>query len=696
MPKIKRQNTIRFLEKRTPYRVETINDLIRLGSNGNVYKNIDMNMLRRILPHLRELNSLVGMDSLKESVFFQIIYYLQGFNKNQNEEYLHTIIMGSPGCGKCLAINTPVLMYDGTIKMVQNVVVNDVLMGDDSCPRNVLNTCKGYEKLYVVNQAYGESYRVNGEHILSLKLSQGWRVITENEHTFKVRWCDARGKHTKTISRKKVFNPNINIGDIIEISVKDYLSRDQEWRSCFKGFKVSVEFEHITINLDPYFVGFWIGDCNNENIKLKTNKDINIYFLHYIRNMRSYVRYNINDLLYNKDINENREFQLFTQLRNYNLINNKCIPNCYKANSKEIRISLLMGILDSTIHVHTSEPNTIEIAIRWKELAEDIVFMCRSLGFISEMKIMTVEALRKNCIKHENYYTVRITRNFEDIPLKQMFRKISEENFSSIEYNIDVREDGEGEYYGFELDKNGRFLLGDFTVTHNTTVARILGKIYTSLGILSSDGEFRIAYRDDFIGEYLGHTAIKTRNLLQKCIGGVLFIDEVYSLAPRDKSRDSFSKEALDTLTAFLSEHKNDFCCIAAGYEKDIYDCFFNMNSGLARRFPWIHRVDDYSPENLTEIFIGMVKTMNWDICIEKSDIVRLIKENKKMFSNHGGSVEVYLSKCKMAHARRVFGLDDDHKFVLTEEDLRDGMDMTCKMMKTEDNYLPPPPMMYT
>jgi hypothetical protein len=694
MPKIKRQNITRLLEKRTPHCVETIGDLIRLGSNGCVYKNIDMNMLGRIIPHLQELNSLVGMDSLKESVFYQIIYYLQGFNKNQNEEYLHTIIMGSPGCGKCLAKNTPVLMYDGTIKMAQNVAVDDVLMGDDSMPRNVLNTCNGYEKLYIVNQEHGESYRVNGEHILSLKLSQGWRVITENEHTCKIRWYDARGKHTKTVSRKNTFTPGINVGDIIDISVRDYLSRDQEWRNCFKGFKVSVEFEHMDVSVDPYFVGFWVGDCNNENVKLKTNKDINIYFLHYIRNMRSYVKYNINELLYDKDINENREFQLFTRLKNYDLINNKYIPNCYKTNSREIRMELLIGILDSTIHIHTSEPNTFEIAIRWKELAEDIVFMCRSLGFISDMKIMTVEALRKNCIKHENYYTVYIKGNFDNVLPKQMFRDASED-FSSLEYNIDVKEDQEGEYYGFELDKNGRFLLGDFTVTHNTTVARILGKIYTSLGILSTKGEFRIAYRDDFIGEYIGHTAIKTRNLLQSCIGGVLFIDEVYSLAPRDKSRDSFSKEALDTLTAFLSEHKNDFCCIGAGYEKDIRECFFNMNSGLARRFPWVHHVDDYSPENLADIFIGMIQIMNWEMCVEKSDIVKIIRENKGMFSNHGGSVEVYLSKCKMAHARRVFGLDDDHKFVLTDEDLRVGMDMTRKMMKVDEEH-PPPPMMYT
>ena len=116
-----------------------------------------------------------------------------------------------------------------------------------------------------------------------------------------------------------------------------------------------------------------------------------------------------------------------------------------------------------------------------------------------------------------------------------------------------------------------------------TTVAKIIGKIYQSLGILSKHGKFRIAYRDDFIAGYLGQTANKTQKLLKSCLGGVLFIDEIYSLAPKDTDRDSFAKEALDTLTSFLSEHKNDFCCIGAGYEDDIENCFFAMNQGLKR-----------------------------------------------------------------------------------------------------------------
>jgi hypothetical protein len=108
------------------------------------------------------------------------------------------------------------------------------------------------------------------------------------------------------------------------------------------------------------------------------------------------------------------------------------------------------------------------------------------------------------------------------------------------------------DYYGFTIDGNHRFLLGDFTVTHNTSVAKILGNIYKNTGILSKDGKFKIGYRDDFVGEYLGQTATKTRKFLNSCLGGVLFIDEVYSLGPGQKDKDSFSKEAIDTIGVAL------------------------------------------------------------------------------------------------------------------------------------------------
>lgn len=223
-----------------------------------------------------------------------------------------------------------------------------------------------------------------------------------------------------------------------------------------------------------------------------------------------------------------------------------------------------------------------------------------------------------------------------------------------------------------------------------TSVAKIIGKIYQGLGILSKSGTFRIAYRDDFVAGYLGQTAIKTSKLLESCLGGVLFIDEVYSLAPRDKDKDSFSKEALDTLTAFLSEHKNDFCCIAAGYERDIEECFFAMNQGLKRRFPWVHKIEKYSPSELAQIFFKMVKEANWETSMDHEIVTKALKDNKKYFKYAGGDVETFLSKCKMVHAKRIIGLDKIHKFVLTSEDLHNGIELVKKHSKIKEESKPP------
>lgn len=227
-----------------------------------------------------------------------------------------------------------------------------------------------------------------------------------------------------------------------------------------------------------------------------------------------------------------------------------------------------------------------------------------------------------------------------------------------------------------------------------SVISGIIGKIYQAMGVLSRSGGFKIAHRDDFIAEYLGQTAIKTKKLLKSCLGGVLFIDEVYSLAPARSDRDSFAKEALDTLTAFLSEHKNDFCCIAAGYEEDVKNCFFAMNKGLERRFTWVHRIEPYTPNELAKIFMKMADEIKWDIAFDENEVSTIIDRNKDMFKNAGGDIETFISKCKMMHSRRVFSMGKEHKFILTKEDLESTITYLKKHYKPKEDK--PPWGMYT
>ncbi len=134
--------------------------------------------------------------------------------------------------------------------------------------------------------------------------------------------------------------------------------------------------------------------------------------------------------------------------------------------------------------------------------------------------------------------------------------------------------------------------------TGKTTVARIVGRIFKEMGILSK-GHLIEVERADLVGEFIGHTAQKTRDLIKRALGGVLFVDEAYSLA-RGGEKD-FGKEAIDVLVKAMEDHKNEFVCILAGYTCEM-DAFLQLNPGLPSRFPIQILFDDYSIHELMQI----------------------------------------------------------------------------------------------
>lgn len=211
--------------------------------------------------------------------------------------------------------------------------------------------------------------------------------------------------------------------------------------------------------------------------------------------------------------------------------------------------------------------------------------------------------------------------------------------------------------------------------TGKTTLAQIIARIYRDLGILGTDeGRVKLIHRDDLIAGYVGQSAIKTKKLLTNAIGGVLFLDEAYSMGSTSRDDDVFAKEAVDTLTSFLSEHKRDFCLIIAGYEEDIKKCFFSINKGLERRFPWKHEIKPYTSTQMSMIAEKMIKDIQWETDVTKEQLAGIINANKDLFVNSGGDVENFISKCKIAHSKRVFTLEPDVKFRLTIQDFENGI----------------------
>jgi SpoVK/Ycf46/Vps4 family AAA+-type ATPase len=252
-------------------------------------------------------------------------------------------------------------------------------------------------------------------------------------------------------------------------------------------------------------------------------------------------------------------------------------------------------------------------------------------------------------------------------------------------------------YFVQELNKN-KDNSGDFmhTViygppgTGKTEIAKIMGKIYSKIGILDK-GTFRKVTRADLVSGYLGQTALKTRDVIKDCLGGVLFIDEAYALGNNEK-KDSFSKECIDTLCEALSDHKHNLMVIIAGYEAELKECFFKYNQGLDSRFTWRFNTDEYKADDLYKIFLKKVNDIGWLLSEDSKINVEWFKKNMNYFKFFGRDMETLLAKTKIAHSKRVFCKPEIEKKKLNMIDLNKGFELylkndDVKNRKENDNF---------
>ncbi|MGI6406981.1 MAG: AAA family ATPase [Syntrophaceticus sp.] len=161
--------------------------------------------------------------------------------------------------------------------------------------------------------------------------------------------------------------------------------------------------------------------------------------------------------------------------------------------------------------------------------------------------------------------------------------------------------------------------------TGKTTIARIMGKLLYSMEVLSQ-GHLIEVERADLVGEYIGHTAHKTREQIKKAMGGILFIDEAYSLA-RGGTKD-FGKESIDVLVKAMEDYKQDFVLILAGYKREM-EWFLHSNPGLYSRFPIYITFPDYTVEELLQIGALMLKQRQYRLLPEARTVLRKILEEK-------------------------------------------------------------------
>ncbi len=203
--------------------------------------------------------------------------------------------------------------------------------------------------------------------------------------------------------------------------------------------------------------------------------------------------------------------------------------------------------------------------------------------------------------------------------------------------------------------------------TGKTTVARIVGRIYKQIGLLSK-GHFLEVSRTDLIAGYQGQTALKVKDVITKAIGGVLFIDEAYSITENEHS-DSYGKECLTELTKALEDHRDDLVVIVAGYT-DPMKAFFQSNQGLQSRFNTFIEFEDYSADDLCNILISMCNANDYTLSDDALMNVKIrLKESVEVkdssFANARFVRNMY-DDIIMKHAKRVIKIENPNKTELS------------------------------
>lgn len=360
------------------------------------------------------------------------------------QENSKLIILGGSSLSKCLAVGTKVIMYDGSMKKVEDVVSGDVLMGDDSSPRNVLSTGRGSGQLYRIVPSHGPSWVCNDEHIITMKC----RIDKKN------------GNGTISSYRYK--------GNVMDFPIKEWMGKSPSFRKEWCQFHVGVEFGERPIEVDPYIYGLWIADGGvGVPVMHKPDGGQSRAWCEYFESNGMAIRRQDGPTcpawFVKKPEGGPGENWFTTFIRKSYWDGEKRILEDYRINSRENRLRLLAGLIDGDGTVATNG-GAFSYTTKYDGLADDIVFLARSCGFYANSRKQ--ETTATNFDFTGIYNQIYIGGDVAEIPTK--VKKIRHNQDEPLGRTIEVEDAGIGEWAGFEIDGNRRFLLEDFTVTHNT------------------------------------------------------------------------------------------------------------------------------------------------------------------------------------------------------------------------------------
>lgn len=350
------------------------------------------------------------------------------------------LIGARPSVGKCLSPETPVLMFDGATKAIRDIGVGEWVMGPDSRPRQVLSTATGEDEMYRIVPAKGAPWVCNSVHVLSL-----------------------------------VRNRAGHDGEIIDLPLDCYLNPHASLdRGKLKLFRVGVEFPPAPAPaLPPYLAGVWLGDGSRHKAVI-TNADQRIVdycvrtapTIGCVCRVRPVPAHNTNELSFRHTRRADgcgpNPFRAGT-LALLDAEGGKRIAPSYLRASRRERLELLAGLVDTDGHV---EHGCIEIITKYPGLRDDLLFLCRSLG-LAAYAAPKIGRIKSSGFRGD-YWRVVVSGELRMIPCQVRALPERRKMRSVLRTGFGVEPVGRGPYAGFTLDGDGRFLLGDFTVTHNT------------------------------------------------------------------------------------------------------------------------------------------------------------------------------------------------------------------------------------
>lgn len=439
--------------------------------------------------------------------------------------------------GKCFRLDTKVLLWSSEIKTADNIKIGDILIGDDGLPRTVLNTIRGKGQMYEVQQAHGLPYTVNDEHILTLHMpdhkvifwntyKNGWSVLWWDHENKKIGHkyintaikikcpeCNIelhshlkrhyRRMHPDTevpktarnspikkplednsLNRKKLeeFCENIPENNVFDISIKEYMALNETTKKRLAGIRGQcVQWPRQYIELDPYMLGLWLGDGFQAGYGYACYGEKDPEIIEYIEDwckendatLKKTGKYTYN---FSSTSNKGKKgcAPLKKQLEEYNLTKNKHIPKEYLMNDRETRLAVLAGIIDTDGSVSRNGTRvSISQGLNHTQLANDIVYLARSLGFACHANIHKTAWTYNGEKKEGKAHYINISgMGLEDIPTRLPRKKCAstiDKNTSKSTGFLTIRDVGIDDFVGIKINGNERFLINDFTVTHNCT-----------------------------------------------------------------------------------------------------------------------------------------------------------------------------------------------------------------------------------